>query len=573
MTTGLFTLKVASLKCFGAEPQGFDEIKTLNLIIGRNNSGKSSLLDLVHQATLGEQTFSEAHWHKNKVPQIFTETEITHEDIYRSFPSSHSGGPISGNHFEYGKQFIGGKVRVHLAKNNVFIGATGPNELNSYPDLENVSEYTTRLASFPERNPLRGKKFQRLSAERDIVEESDLQNSVLEIQDNGRGITNLIQCFLNKSNLPSDLVEITLLNALNEVFGSDAIFTSIVCQQHPSTLWEIYLGQENKGRIALSQSGSGLKTIIQALCFIHLLPRVTNTNINNFVFAFEELENNLHPALQRRLLTYIAKQARINNFIVFLTTHSNVAIDIFNTQDDAQILHVTHNSEFAQCKTVRAYVEHNGVLDDLDIRASDLLQSNGIIWVEGPSDRIFLNRWIELWSGGALKEGNHYQCVIYGGRLLAHLSGLAPDDEGNDGISILKVNRNAIVLMDSDKRAKNTAVNATKKRVCEEIEDMGGLGWITSGREIENYIVPSVVQKWLPHGVLFKEISSQYENFYDYLDLLQTGLGKRFLSKKPLLAEEVSLVTTREDLETHAQLSQRLAEVCAKIRGWNNLAG
>ena len=33
------------------------------------------------------------------------------------------------------------------------------------------------------------------------------------------------------------------------------------------------------------------------------------------------------------------------------------------------------------------------MLNDLDVRASDLLQSNGIIWVEGPSDRIYIKRW------------------------------------------------------------------------------------------------------------------------------------------------------------------------------------
>lgn len=41
-----FGLKVRNLKCF-CEAQGFDTIKSINIIIGRNSVGKSTLLDLV----------------------------------------------------------------------------------------------------------------------------------------------------------------------------------------------------------------------------------------------------------------------------------------------------------------------------------------------------------------------------------------------------------------------------------------------------------------------------------------------------------------------------------------------
>ena len=43
-------LLARNFRCFGQEPQGFDEIRRLNVIIGRNNTGKSALLDLVRFA-------------------------------------------------------------------------------------------------------------------------------------------------------------------------------------------------------------------------------------------------------------------------------------------------------------------------------------------------------------------------------------------------------------------------------------------------------------------------------------------------------------------------------------------
>ena len=40
--------------CFQKEWAGFDTIKPVNVIIGRNNSGKSHLLDLVEALSQGE---------------------------------------------------------------------------------------------------------------------------------------------------------------------------------------------------------------------------------------------------------------------------------------------------------------------------------------------------------------------------------------------------------------------------------------------------------------------------------------------------------------------------------------
>ncbi len=44
------SLKVANLKCF-RDPQGFERVEAVNVIVGRNNSGKSTLLDLLQYAT------------------------------------------------------------------------------------------------------------------------------------------------------------------------------------------------------------------------------------------------------------------------------------------------------------------------------------------------------------------------------------------------------------------------------------------------------------------------------------------------------------------------------------------
>jgi putative ATP-dependent endonuclease of the OLD family len=356
---------------------------------------------------------------------------------------------------------------------------------------------------------------------------------------------------------------------LDKIFKPDAKFTDIVCQQLSNGTWEIYLEEEKKGRIPLSQSGSGLKTIILVLVSIHLVPVVIATkNLSDYVFGFEELENNLHPALLRRLLSYLYEQAINKGCIFFLTTHSNVEIDFFSKNKHAQIIHVTHDGTQAYCRTVQTYIDNKGVLDDLDVRASDLLQSNGLIWVEGPSDRIYLNRWITLWSDGELSEGNHYQCVFYGGRLLSHLSSDEPALV-EEGVSILKVNKNAVILIDSDRKKQNSPLNSTKRRIISEMESNGSLAWTTSGTEIENYLSSDAIAQFFNLNSV--QQVGRYANFFEYLNGIKSGKGDRYVNQKPLLAEKLSPYITRENSVGVLDLKDKLEKVCNLIRRWNSI--
>lgn len=561
-----FGIYAEHLKSFGAKRQGFDSIKNINLIAGRNNSGKSSLVDLIYFATVGKMEFPENHWHGKNQTRIITHS-IFSEDDSNKFPRNTSGGMINGNHHDYGVKFIRSRLFTYINGLNKGTLISCDSALSS-PSLMDLVEYKARIENSPLRNLLQGYRFHRLGAERNIVPEED--SSEIGIDSTGVGATNLIQNFINKSNLPSDLIEKILLDALNVVFSPDAVFTDIVCQQHPDRKWEVFLEEKFKGRIALSQSGSGLKTIILVLCFIHLLPIVSKERLNKFVFAFEELENNLHPALQRRLLNYISQQSLLHDFPIFLTTHSSVAIDMFNKRNDSQIIHVTHDGTSAVVNRVTTYIESKGILDDLDLRASDLLQSNGIIWVEGPSDRIYINKWIEIVSDNTLLEGTHYQCIFYGGRLLSHLSA-ETEDFDSDGIPLLTINRNAAIIIDSDRRKEDDPLNKTKLRILEEFGRFNGFTWVTSGREIENYISDAVLEKWLPTEIRKRKVRNKYTSFFDSLNKMQSGLGDKYEGKKPLLAEQITRLVSLPEIKTDEDLFDSLVKLCLEIRRWNRM--
>lgn len=521
-------LMARNYKSFGQEWSGFSKISLLNMIVGRNNIGKSALVDLLELVT-GTQAARKQYWHEGKTSDIIYTDLLSESALKQIFPVTHSGGPLTspGTHWDL--------VGRHLVHYRVKIKMDGSNRSLFEFDLNALPQGTkgSVLNSFDARrgnpidtltgmcgaavglmpNPFSQKIARRLSADRDMREES--ANSTLLVQPNGSGATNALAQILIRTTHDAELVRTKLRHSLNTIFEPDASFSEIIAKQNDRNLWEIFLREGGEPEVSLADSGSGVKTVLLVLTFIYVVPYIEKKPLNDYLFSFEELENNLHPALQRRLLKYLCEVSKSKNIYMFFTTHSNVLIDFLSKDENAQIIHVTHDGKDARSSPVTTYVKHHEILDDLDVRASDLLQSNCIIWVEGPTDRLYVNRWIELKSNNKIREGQHYQCVFYGGRLLSHLSGKEPVQGNNDAVQILRVNRHAAILIDSDKVNEQSSLNSTKQRLITEVQSMSGFSWVTAGREIENYLPLAGIQAVYPD---VKRQIGQYELFPEFLN-------------------------------------------------------
>ena len=539
-------------KCF--KEFEISNIKPINIIIGKNNIGKSSILDII-----------EMIYKKRKIPngtELYITKLMDNEAISTAFKGYvHSSDIPCDNDYEYGKKFINNPLTIKL-QNDSFNEL--PNDFEKYNTLP--KEYINYWNVIAQNMRVKGKKVKRILAERNIFPEDNNDN--MDVDSNGNGITRIITNYLNRDKYDESLVKEKILSKLNYIIGEDDTFTEIITQQIDTsngTKWEIFLREEGKGRISLSNSGSGLKTILMVLVYTILIPDVEGKNISDYVFLFEELENNLHPSLQRRLLKYIEELTK-QNVIFFLTTHSNVTLDSYQNSNQISIYHVQkNNNKEVNVNNISNKIQKNSILDDLGVKASDILQSNGIIWVEGPSDRIYINKWIEMSTRGELKEGKDYQCVFYGGKLLSNLT----FEDENDLINLMNVNRNAIILIDSDKKYNNSKINKTKKRIKEESEKNGVYVWITKGREIENYIPSYLIKKYYGKEKCNEELE-QFQNIEEYIDILKPGEGIKFLRDKKGFAIEILKESIIEDFEEAYDFSKRIIDVENTIYSWNS---
>jgi len=249
----------------------------------------------------------------------------------------------------------------------------------------------------------------------------------------------------------------------------------------PHSQDEILVRLKNQKPLPLADLGSGIEQVV--------LHAIAATSAENAVVTFEEPELHLHPVLQRQLLNYLTTETT-NQY--FIATHSAHIIDalhanVFQVRLEVGETRVTYaNTDAARYQ----------ICSELGYRPSDIVQANCIIWVEGPSDRIYLNHWLRS-IDPVLLEDIHYSIMFYGGKLLSHLTAGATDDLNAQLESLIKLrllNRQMAVVLDSDFKKQDQQISGTKRRVVEEIRKHGGFAWITDGREIENY-VPTALMK------------------------------------------------------------------------------
>lgn len=278
--------------------------------------------------------------------------------------------------------------------------------------------------------------------------------------------------------------------------------------------------------LPLASLGSGVEQVI-------VLAAAATVTMKSLV-CLEEPETNLHPLLQKKLVRYLTDYTD-NQYVI--ATHSAHLLD--DARSTAH--HVRLTIKGSEVHVARKPHELVGICNDLGYRPSDILQANCVIWVEGPSDRIYIRRWIAL-VDDALSEGIDYTIMFYGGKLLSHLT----VNEGalDDFVELRHLNRASAVVIDSDKTSAHQRISATKKRIRDEFDASTfapGFAWITKCYTIENY---------LPGDVLKAAVETVHGAEYDPVGQWVNPLPKRERG----LYDKVGIARVAAELLRHEHL-------------------
>lgn len=348
------------------------------------------------------------------------------------------------------------------------------------------------------------------------------------------------------------LVKRQLKDAINSIMKDDPKCTDIRCQLlDQSNQAQIFFDFDDTQSIAIDRLGSGMRTVC-LVCLVMLL-RNNNASEQQTCYLFEELENNIHPRLQRSLYSWIQSQLNPQRDCLFLSTHSPVALDHFIQSDGCALMRVSTTNGEIELTEIESLQGGRECLRQIGSRPSDILQANGIVWVEGPSDRIYLLRLLECW-GCEFKENLHFSVAFTSGTILKHYSA---SDFDPKRIHILRINPNAFLICDRDRTSEEVPLKTEVLRMRSEVGHDNCL--ITAGYAIENYLPPEIVMK-----VNSKARKKSITRFAEPAKLI----GSR---SKADFAETVTKLPdfTRDNLRDRFGLDEAVRNIISAIERWN----
>ena len=464
------TMQTASLN--PGEVKQFNASK-INIFVGPNGGGKSTVLDMVRALKDPEVIKTVA---RENMRSTTAATSIIHFE----------NGTWVGSMFNKLKiEEFGTYVSVTTqADKHVFEGSIYSNSSTPPKKLVNVLEKIEAKISFRRSNDERGVSIQRVI---------DALNS------DGKNLVGLAP-----NPLQSDQI------AYASPPGQDHTYKYAQPVSHiKNGVLGVYLNDDlfQRNHIPLKLLPSGWRAFAGLVGWL-------NSVDDDQICVIEEPEVHLHPTLQRLMIARVSEIVTRKNLQLFISTHSSVLIDISSwAVSDVSLFEVNGHALSELTSPAKA-------LAGLGIKPSDVFQANGVIWVEGASDRIYILRWLSLWCSANGKpmpvENLDFSFVLYGGSMLGHFT-----SNGTPGlIDIFSINKNSIVIMDRDldfKRSLDgtdecTNKNCVKYQVWADIainNSEAGYCWVTEGYTIESYLPTAFRHKhYRTFGSRLKQITT-----------------------------------------------------------------
>ena len=284
--------------------------------------------------------------------------------------------------------------------------------------------------------------------------------STFTLAQNGSNLAQVLHTIIANNRDTFDEIERFVHGALPDV---GRLQTPLNANQ-TNVVFRIPQGRYN---IPLTDMGGGIEQLLMVATVL------LTTTAENTIFL-EEPESHLHAGAQRYLIEKLYDDERQ----VFITTHSSTFINLTKPFSLYQVLYVKGRTQITRCDPEAL----EAVLEDIDVRNSDVLFSDAVLFVEGPGDRDVITTFSDKLHMN-VAERNINVLPMGGGKQAERGAPIRSD-------LLRNISRKATVphifLLDRDERSKGEIRNLEAQ--------LGEQVHIFQARELENYLfVPRAI--------------------------------------------------------------------------------
>ncbi|TYZ37416.1 ATP-dependent nuclease [Vibrio alginolyticus] len=245
------------------------------------------------------------------------------------------------------------------------------------------------------------------------------------------------------------------------------------------------------GAVPLSARGDGFRRITM-MSYFEYLAEQKSSEIQNIIFGFEEPETFLHPSAQENLFEKL-NDISVAGYQVFLTTHSPVIVSKTQKSD----LHRVYKDagSYACDSDVN---NHSDIANDLGITIDNQFISlfdntKCFLLVEGIDDCVAFEHLANTYKNNGLIEQNFTELGV----VTIPVGGCGSIKHWVTLDLLQTLNKPFFIFLDSDKTAENeVSPNAEKLTEYGFVE--GENFMVSKKREIENYMASGGIERLVP---------------------------------------------------------------------------
>ncbi len=261
--------------------------------------------------------------------------------------------------------------------------------------------------------------------------------------------------------------------------------------------------------------GSGIVEALVLACAL--------TEHDGGLLLYEEPEQHYHPTVQRRIMETVKRRCIEGKWQAMLTTHSNHILDC-SVSERVRQFEVRPAKGGSRIIRANERVDRLAVvMESLGARPSGMIAANTVVWVEGPSDAIYLGYFIQQRAeeNKINIEPVDYCFAFFGGANLRHVR--LSEKPREEVVDLFAIHPCSFVVFDSD----HAAAGDVGKRYAEEFKKtaLEGRVWVSAGREVENYLADEVLV-WAATDKVdclggLPDLDRQFTIFHDQVEALK----------------------------------------------------